>query len=96
MGLYSFCKKLLENYIKLICNLFLPQEFVQRDALQTCNVLEQLLSQKGNSDILVPLFQPNLSPDQFVNMYGTAAEMAVKDSPSVAFAVLTKVKNDYF
>ena len=68
-----------------------PQEFVQRDPMQTSNILELLLSRKSQADLLAPLFKPNGCPDQFLHMYGSAAEVAVKDGASIAFSVLTKV-----
>ena len=68
-----------------------PQEFVGRDPLQTTNLLDLLLTQNGKSDLIVPLFQPNLCPEQFLHMYTSAAEICVKEGPSIAFSVLTKV-----
>ena len=68
-----------------------PQEFIGRDPLQTTNLLDLLLTQNGKSDLIVPLFQPNLCPEQFLHMYGSAAEICVKDGASIAFSVLTKV-----
>ena len=59
--------------------------------MQTSNILELLLSRKAQADLLAPLFAPNGCPDQFVHMYGSAAEVAVKDGASIAFSVLTKV-----
>ena len=68
------------------------QTFIQRDPLQTSNVLQLLLSEYGKSDILAPLFHPNLCPNQFVQMYGTALQLVDKEGPTVALSVLTKVR----
>lgn len=50
-----------------------------------------LLAHRARADLLAPLFQPNTCPDQFLQMYGTTVEVAVKEGPDVAFSVLTKV-----
>ena len=68
------------------------QAFIQQDPLQASNVLNLLLTVQGNSDILAPLFQPNLCPEQFVRMYGSVTDLAAKLGPTVAFSVLTKVR----
>lgn len=41
--------------------------------------------------LLAPLFTPNLSPDQFLEMYIATLELAVKEGSTVAFQLLTKV-----
>ena len=67
------------------------QTFIQQDPLQTSNILQLLLTEYDKSDILAPLFHPNLCPQQFVEMYGSSIAMATKEGPTVAFSVLTKV-----
>jgi len=59
--------------------------------MQTSNILGLLLSRKAQADLLAPLFQPNGCPDQFLHMYGSTAELAVKEGASIAFSVLSKV-----
>ena len=68
------------------------QTFIQQDPLQTSNILQLLIAEHGKSDILAPLFQPNLCPNQFVEMYGTSLQLADKEGPTVALSVLTKVR----
>ena len=68
------------------------QTFIQQDPLQTSNVLQLLLTEYDKSDILAPLFHPNLCPQQFVEMYGSSVSLAAKEGPVVAFSVLTKVR----
>ena len=51
-----------------------------------------LIAEYGKSDILAPLFHPNLCPNQFVEMYGMSLQMCEKEGPTVALSVLTKVR----
>ena len=41
--------------------------------------------------LLAPLFTPNLSPDQFLEMYNSTLQLAVKEGSTIAFQLLTKV-----
>lgn len=75
----------------MLTNELCLQAFVQQDPLQASSILNLLIMDSNNSDILAPLFQPNLCPEQFVRMYESTTELAEKHGPTVAFAVLTKV-----
>ena len=42
--------------------------------------------------LLAPLFTPNISPDQFLEMYNVTLQLAVKEGATIAFQLLTKVQ----
>ncbi|XP_019863365.1 PREDICTED: ectopic P granules protein 5 homolog, partial [Amphimedon queenslandica] len=72
------------------CIQILGQEFIHRDPSQTATILQLLLAQRSLGDILAPLFDPNLCPPDFISMYVSVREVAIKEGPTIAFSTLTK------
>ncbi|XP_041348486.1 ectopic P granules protein 5 homolog isoform X2 [Gigantopelta aegis] len=72
------------------CTEILGKEFVSRDPLQTCMVLQMCLDQPSLSGLISPHFVPANSPQHFIDMYEQLIHVLQQQNMDLVFMLLTK------